>query len=89
MDLAESVWCRAIKDTRHQILDTVWYQVLTVFVAAIGGILVAFTVPAIATPRAQAIWGVIGALGTAILLWLIILGVNWFRAPYKQREVQS
>jgi hypothetical protein len=86
MDLAELQFTRAVKDTRHQILDTVWYQVATVFVAAIAGVLVAFNVPVIATPRTQSMWGVIGAVGSAIVLWVIIFCVNFIRAPYKQRN---
>jgi hypothetical protein len=67
-------------------LDTVRYQVLAVLIAVIGGLVIAFATPANVDPRTQAIWGVVGALSSAIVLVLVIFLWNLFRAPYRQRN---
>ena len=82
----ESVWRKAAKDTRREMLDTVRYQVLALIVAAIGGLIVAFATPANVSPQKQGIWGVIGALGSTIILIFGMLLWNLFRAPYRQRN---
>lgn len=82
----ESTWKRAARDTRRDMLDTVKYQVLAVLIAAIGGLVIAFATPANVTPRTQTIWGIVGALGSAVALVMVIFVWNLFRAPYRQRN---
>ncbi len=82
----ESAWQRATKGTRHAIVDTLRYQVAALIISAVGGIIVAYAIPSTATLQQQEVWGVVGALGTALALMLMTLLWNLFRAPYKQRD---
>ena len=82
----ESTWAKAVKDTRHLMLDTLRYQVFTVVAAAAGGIIVAFAIPASVSPKMQGIWVIMGALGSALVLIIGVFFLNLFRAPYRQRN---
>ncbi len=84
--MEESAWQRACKDTRHAVLSTVRYQVAALIAAAVGGLIVAYVVPATATAQQQGIWGVVGVLGTVVALMLATLLWHWHHAPVRQRD---
>ena len=62
------------------------FQWCAVIAAAFGGILVAVLTPASATGQEQTLYGVAGAVGSAIGLGLLFLVFHCFRAPYRQRD---